>query len=59
MTRSDRAEIVTRALAALARSESLSFGEKVKAVEDELKKARQDVDQRRNQTDTIRPPRLK
>jgi hypothetical protein len=59
MTRSDRAEIVTRALAALARSESLSFSEKVKVVEDELEQARKDVDQRRNQADTVRPSRLR
>ncbi len=59
MTRSDRAEIVNRALAVLARSENLSFGEKVKAVEDELERARKDVDQRRNQADTVRPPRLR
>jgi hypothetical protein len=57
-TRSDRAEIVFRALAAVARSESLSFQEKIRNMNDELQRATEDVNRRRNETDTIKPPAL-
>lgn len=55
-TKSDRAEIVTRALAAIARSESLSFQEKIRNMNAELESAREEVEKRRNGTDTVRPP---
>lgn len=59
ITRSDRAEIVSRAIAAIARSESLSFQDKIRNMNDELAKATEDVNRRRNETDTIKPPAFK